>query len=122
MHNYTSIIAQYCEGWVENSSEKILTTLSNHVKIVESHGPVYKGKEMVKKWISDWHQEGGKVLSWHISSYHESGNIVFFEWDFTYSWQGEDRFIAGASIVKIEEGKILYLREYRTTETLFQYQ
>ena len=53
--------------------------------------------------------------SWEIHSLETDGEAGYFEWAFACSWQGEDYEFEGASVFRLGESGISYLREYTTT-------
>lgn len=109
------LIQRYMDGWREGSAEEILDTLNEDCTIVESHGPTYRGKEIVRKWIADWHSCGNVVEKWVMTSFHPCGELVFFEWVFAYKSTKIRETFEGITLAKIEKNKISYLREYRST-------
>lgn len=115
-------IHSYVYGWKENNPEKILKYLSKDCKIIESHGPTYTGIEKVKKWIKDWFSNGSRVNHWEITSFYFANNAAFFEWEFECEVDNQIDSISGSSIVLFEQNKISYMREYRTTNPLHEWQ
>jgi ketosteroid isomerase-like protein len=114
--DHKALIEEYVTGWRENNLSKILNTLTQDSLIIESHGPRYKGKRNVEKWIETWKRAGNKVTKWKIKSFYylENSHAAFFEWDFECVVGGEKHKLAGISVVKFKDGKIAYVREYRT--------
>ncbi len=87
--------------------------------IVESHGPMYKNKKRIKEWIDNWNKSGSKVDKWNVKSYFEIDDVAFFEWNFTCTVDNKQHQLEGISFVKFKNGKISFMREYRTTKTLY---
>lgn len=106
------LILAYVEGWKETDREKILSTLDPACVIIESHGPTYRGKDMVGRWIDSWFAPGNIVNSWDITSCFVRDDICFFEWIFECTSEGTRGGFEGASIAHIHQGKIAFLREY----------
>lgn len=108
------LIEQYIEGWKDSNLEIITKCLSSDCVITESHGPVYKGINQIREWVSTWTQVG-IVKKWDIINYYEYDDNIFFEWDFLCVINGQSHDFLGASIVKITQDKISEIREYRMT-------
>lgn len=70
-----NLIEQYIEGWKVGDITKITITLTDNCVIIESHGPVYRGKEKVKQWIQNWNAARSKVDDWDITSFFIPGII-----------------------------------------------
>jgi hypothetical protein len=124
MHNTARrLIEQYMEGWKENSKETILEVLSPTCTIIESHGPTYKGVENVSGWIDLWVKEKARVLQWDITSflYKDDERTAWYEWDFTCIVGGKKHKLLGASLVKFENEKIVFIHEYRMTKNPYEW-
>jgi hypothetical protein len=100
-------------GWKSANADKILATLAEDCVITESHGPIYRGKEIVKQWIHDWHAKGNRVNQWEMTSFYKCDNTVIFEWLFSYSGPENNEAFEGVTVAKIKDGKIYHLKEYR---------
>lgn len=118
----TTLLREYIDGWKEGKKAKILNTLSNDCIIVESHGPTYRGKEMVDKWFNEWHMLGNKVEKWKISSLYSYEGTAFSEWVFAYSGPNIRESFEGITVAKFKNNKIFELREYRMTAFPFLWQ
>jgi hypothetical protein len=109
------LVQRYVDGWKENDDEKILGTITPDCVIIESHGPVYRGREEASAWINDWIRKGSLVNRWNITSFYEiPPDKAVFEWMFECTVKGILHAIEGISIVSFKENKIGYMREYRT--------
>ena len=120
--SYKEIIQNYVDGWKEHREEKILDVLAEDCIIIESHGPVYRGKGVIKKWIANWHNQGNNVEKWIITSFHTCDNLVIFEWIFAYRGKKIREAFEGVTLTKIKNNKISDLREYRATAFPFMWQ
>jgi ketosteroid isomerase-like protein len=116
------LLEQYIEGWRAHDTEAILATLDPDCAVIESYGPIYRGHAWVRRWVTEWMAEGGRVLEWVIHDRHFTGDREMAEWTFHYTWRGEETRFDGATIARLRDGKIIYLREYATTEALFDWQ
>jgi hypothetical protein len=119
MMAYREIIQRYVDGWREGKEAKILNGLAEDCTIIESHGPTYHGKEIVKKWIADWQSQGNVIEKWEITSFHTCNDLVIFEW--VFAWKGKKirETFEGVTLAKIKNNKISDLREYRATAPPF---
>jgi hypothetical protein len=90
--------------------------------ITESHGPTYRGKDQIERWVDTRFGAGGTVLLWEIRSLEVTGEAVFFEWSFVCSWLGERHEFEGASVVRFDESLISSIREYATTAPLYDWE
>ncbi len=114
--NKKNVIKRYIDSWLKGDLKGILTTLTNTSVIIESDGSTYKGKRKITKWVTDWIKNGNTVNNWTLLSFYETRQATVFEWDFTCTVKGIHHKIQGISIAKFKRGKIIYLREYRTTK------
>lgn len=110
----------YIEGWTKKDSSKVADHLHKDCEIVESHGPIYRGITNVKKWMNTWFEEGYSINKWSVKSFIFEKNTAVFEWIFDFSSPKEkNKIIEGISVAKFKNGKISYLREYRTSKPLY---
>ena len=110
-----SLIQGYVNGWINGNAQEILDPLSDDCIITESHGPVYRGKAVIKTWIADWLKRGNRVEKWTITSFYTMQGRVVFEWFFSYKGPHTQEAFEGITIAQIVDGKISTLREYRAT-------
>lgn len=113
---YKKLIQQYVDGWKKDDSLKILAAVTDNCIVIESHGPKYKGKKEIKKWLEEWIQDGNKVNIWKITSFNQIKNVAVFEWRFSCTVHGKVHAFDGMSIAKIKNNKIAHLREYKMTK------
>lgn len=76
------LVQLYVDGWKENNLSKITKPLASNCEIIESHGPIYKGIDKVRKWVKVWIQSEGKVNRWDITSFRFIDETATFEWTF----------------------------------------
>lgn len=119
-----ALFEQYVQGWKDNDIEKVVAPLAEDCVITESHGPTYRGIEMVRKWFDFWLKKEGRVLQWDILSFYflEKENIAFAEWNFACNVRGKDYLLPGISVIKYKEGKIAFLHEYRMTKEPYEWE
>lgn len=115
-------INNYLLGWTKKDSDKIANVLLKNCEIVESHGPIYRGVIDVIKWMNRWFAEDYIINKWSVKSFVFINNTAVFEWIFDFSSaQEKNKIIEGISLAKFKNGKISYLREYRTTKPLYSW-
>ena len=115
------LIHAYVEGWKAGDREKILSTLDLECVIIESYGPTYRGKEMVGRWIDSWLAPGNTVDRWDVTSLSIGDEACFFEWFFECTYDGDRGGFEGASIMRVRDEKIIFLREYAMTAPRFEW-
>jgi uncharacterized protein (TIGR02246 family) len=49
------LVRTYVTGWRDRDRERILSALTGDCEIIESHGPVYRGKDAVARWSAARH-------------------------------------------------------------------
>ena len=116
------LILIYIEGWLSGKREMILSTLDPECVVIESYGPTYRGKEMIGRWIDAWFAPGNTVNRWDITSFYATGEACFFEWIFECTYEGNRSGFEGASIARLTDGKISFLREYTITAPRYEWQ
>jgi SnoaL-like domain len=109
------LILRYREGWGAGDREQILSTLDSACLVIESSGPTYRGKEMVGRWIDSWFAPGNRVNRWEVTSFSIGDEACFFEWIFECTYEGSRSSFEGASVARVSQGKIVFLREYAMT-------
>ncbi|MCH8878241.1 MAG: nuclear transport factor 2 family protein [Chloroflexi bacterium] len=115
------IVERYVEGWKANNPSDILSVLSRDCVIRESHGPTYRGKELVEEWVKEWMRAGNTVERWDVENFVYEWELASFEWDFECTVDGEKRRLLGASVVRFEGREIAEMREYRMTQAPFDW-
>jgi hypothetical protein len=116
------VIATYIEGWKSGDREKILSILDPACVIIESYGPIYRGKEMISRWIGSWLVPGNMVNRWDVTSLFVKDEVCFFEWSFECTYAGNHSSFEGASIAQLSQEKIVFLREYAMTAPRYEWQ
>ena len=111
----------YIDGWRRHDVAGVLDTLTDDCVIIESYGPVYRGRDRVRQWMLAWFGAGGTVDGWDITSTAAIGGVLVTEWRFACTWKGDARAFDGVTIAKLEGDKITYLREYATTAPLYEW-
>jgi hypothetical protein len=117
-----SLVNDYVDGWKHNQAEQVLSTLTSDCLIIESHGPTYHGKGHVLQWITSWFEEGGQIQGWAVTSFVYGDGMAAFEWRFECSGGWGSAVFDGATVVRFEDDRISYLREYRCTEPPYKWE
>lgn len=115
------LVELYVDGWRNNDLEKILRPLAENCLVIESHGPTYRGKDQVKKWVEKWIGEGSKVTKWDITSFYLSGETVFFEWSFACIVNKRKGALDGITIAVVKNETLASIHEYRMTKPAFDW-
>src|SRR4029453_4264991 len=116
-----NVLLEYIDAWRRHDVNGVLATLTDGCGIVESYGPVYRGREGVEQWMRAWLGAGGSVDSWEVTWHGGTIDFLVAEWRFGSTWKGNSEAFAGASIAKLNGQKIAYLREYSTTAPLYDW-
>lgn len=111
----------YIGAWGRHDVAAVLATLTGDCVVIECNGPVYRGHLRVEQWMRAWLDAGGSVEDWTITSSAAAGHSLAAEWTFSCTWRGESTTFEGATIARLEAGKIAYLREYATTAPLYDW-
>ncbi len=116
------IVQTYVDGWCGGDRAKILSSLDDECLVIESYGPTYHGIVKVGRWIDGWLGAGNTVDGWDITSFYVAGETCFFEWVFACTYAGRSHRFDGASLARLRDGKIVLLREYQTTQPLYEWE
>ena len=112
------VVRDYVQGWKEQNGAKVLSTLHPDCVLIESDGAIIRGaKAIIRSLERRIAGEYGpwKIDRWDINTLAASGELCFLEWTF----EGRHSF-EGASVVRFKDAKIIHLREYRTTQPLYE--
>ena len=112
------LVRTYIEGWKEYNSAKVMSTLDPACVFIESDGETFRGAEAVgreldKRIAGDY--GSWQITRWDVTSLAFGDGACFVEWSF----EGRGA-MEGASLVRFKGDKISYLREYRTTQPLWE--
>jgi ketosteroid isomerase-like protein len=111
-----ALITSYVDGWRAGDVDRVLGTLTPDCLVVESHGPTYRGTELVRQWMTSWFRDGGAIPRWDVTSVVSGGDLAGFEWTFTGTGSWGEASFDGATVVRFRDDRICYLREYRCTD------
>jgi hypothetical protein len=116
------LLETYIDGWRRADRGQILSVLAPDCVVIECYGPVYRGIPTVGAWVEAWFARGCTVDDWQITSLQEGGNGGAAEWRFAYTEGDETSVINGATVFRVEDHRMTYLREYQTTAPLYDWQ
>jgi hypothetical protein len=116
-----ALVRDYVEGWLAGDRERILGPLAPDCVIVESHGPMYRGRDVVARWVDGAIADGVTVDRWDVTSLATADGACFFEWDFACTVAGDVWAFTGASVARFDETGIRSLHEYRLTAAPFDW-
>ncbi len=117
----TNRLHAYIVAWRRHDVPAVLATLTADRAIIESYDPVYRGRQRVEQWMRAWFDAGGSVDNWTITADAVAGDTVMAERVFSCTWQGKPATFDGATIARLDRGRIAYLREYATTAPLYDW-
>jgi len=67
---------------------------------------------MIGRWIDSWFAPGNIVNRWDITSLSVTDEVCFFEWFFECTYAGNRSGFEGASLARVSQGKISFLRRF----------
>jgi len=108
------LLFTYVEGWKSGDREKILRTLDPSCVLIEADGEQFRGKEVISRMLDSRVIAGNTVDRWEITSFYVTDQACFFEWGFECTYAGRHHGFEGASIARVNQEKIVFLREYAT--------
>ena len=108
------LLSTYIEGWKSGDREKILSTLDPSGILIEADGEPFRGKEVIRRMLDSRVIPGNIVDRWDITSFYVTDEACFFEWSFECTYAGRHHGFEGASIARVNQEKIVFLREYAT--------
>lgn len=121
MNQLLDPLGAYIDAWRRHDIAGVSATLAEDCVVVECYGPVYHGRPRVEQWMRAWFDAGGRVEDWKITSKAGAGNTLMAEWVFSCTSHGEAATFEGATIARLDGGRIVYLREYATSAPLYEW-
>ena len=102
--------ASYGCGLTCGCIDKIFT---EDILYIESWGPTYEGRALVKHWFEEWNTRG-KVLKWDIQQYFHQGDQTVVEWYFKNTMHdGRREEFDGVSLIQwTADNQIRFLKEF----------
>ena len=114
---HDALFALYTQSWENKDITQFLACLTDDVTFTECYGATYIGKTEAQKWFQNWTAPvENQVVKWDILAEFEDGvkNTDFFNWRFSYVYQGQANVFEGLSQVTFSDtGKIVEIKEYQ---------
>ena len=111
------LVEEYFGSRINRDLERLLSTLSDDVVIVECDGTAYHGVDQARRWFAEWHAGpvSGRVTDWETLRilFGEANGVATVDWDFSCVCHGEVSSFLGASVVKLGETTAVRIHEYR---------
>lgn len=114
-------LTEYIDAWVATDPERIAALVAEDAVVTESYGPVYRGRDWVRRWALAWFDAGGVVHRWDITDHIVAGDREVAQWTFECTWDGHRSTFEGATVARLTDGLIVELREYQTTAPLWEW-
>ena len=116
-----SSLESYVAAWVAQDSELIASAVALDCVITECYGPVYRGRDTVRRWAGAWFGAGGTIHRWEITDLIVAGDREVAQWTFECTFGGVRSTFDGATVAHAADGLITNLREYQTTAELYDW-
>lgn len=112
------LVRTYVEGWQEQKSTKIRSTLDPACILIEADGETFRGAEQIlrsaeRRFAGEYGPY--QITRWEITALIVAEEQCFFAW----TLQGIHP-LEGASLVRFRQGKICFVREYCSTGPLYE--
>lgn len=113
MEEREAIIRLWSDMWPRQEDLGINEIFAEDAVYVESWGPRYEGRDLIKHWFEEWNIRG-RVLVWDIKQYFHRENQTVVEWYFKDKMNdGETEEFDGMTLVEwTPDGKIRFLKEF----------
>ena len=107
------IIRLWFDMWLQQEDMGIDDIFAEDAVYIESWGPKYENRTMIKHWFKEWNTRG-KVVIWDIIQYFHDEKQTVVEWNFKNVMNdGSIENFDGITLVKwTEDGKIRFLKEF----------
>jgi len=113
MDEREAIIRLWFNMWLRQEDLGIDDIFTEDVVYIESWGPKYEGRAMVKHWFEEWNTRG-RVLVWDIRQHFHRENQTAVEWYFKDEMtDGRTEEFDGMTLFEwAADGKIRFLKEF----------
>jgi len=116
-----SALTRYIDAWVKADVDAITAIVAADCVVTECYGPVYRGRDSVRRWAHQWFSVGGVVHRWEVTDLVIAGDREVAQWVFECTWMGNRSTFEGASVARIAADEVVELREYQTTAALYDW-
>ncbi|GAB3650132.1 nuclear transport factor 2 family protein [Glycomyces tarimensis] len=114
-------LTEYIDAWKANDVDRITHAVIEDCVVTECNGPVYRGRDTVRKWAETWLGAGGVVHRWDITDHIATDDRETAEWVFECTWESVRHTFDGATVARSADGLIVVLREYETSAPLYDW-
>jgi ketosteroid isomerase-like protein len=114
-------LTEYIRAWVANDVDRIAAVVTEECVITECYGPVYRGRDWVRRWAEAWFGAGGIVHRWDFTDHIVTRDREIAEWTFECTWGGDRSTFDGATVARVGDDLIAELREYQTSAPLYDW-
>lgn len=114
-------LERYVTAWLSGDPDRIAETVAAACIVTECYGPVYRGRETVRRWAQTWFGAGGVVHRWNIWDRFGTADREAAQWTFECTWQGRRSSFDGATVIRVQDGLVVELREYQTSAPLYEW-
>lgn len=106
-------IRLWFDMWLRQTDLGINEIFTEDVTYIESWGPKYEGRTVVKHWFAEWNTRG-KVLAWDIKQFFHKENQTIAEWYFKGEMNdGHTDEFDGISLLEwTNDNRIILLKEF----------
>ena len=105
-------VQKWFEMWLNQNSQGIEELFCRDARDVESWGPKYIGLNAIRHWFEEWNTRG-MVKAWEIKQFFHKDAQTIVEWYFYNEMNnGRKEEFDGLSLIKWENCKICFLKEY----------
>jgi len=113
MKEREKIIRLWFEMWLRGEDLGIDDIFTEDAVYVESWGPKYVGRQVVKHWFEEWNTRG-RVVTWEIRQFFHGKDQTVVEWYFKNEMDdGRVEEFDGMSLIHWSaDGKIQFLKEF----------
>ena len=113
MDEREKIIRLWFDMWLNQQDLGIDDIFTDDLIYIESWGPKYKNRELLKHWFNEWNTRG-KVLIWDIKQFFHKDNQTIVEWYFKNKMNTGifEEFDGISLVVWTKDNKIKELKEF----------
>ena len=113
MDEREKIIRLWFDMWLNQQDLGIDDIFTDDLIYIESWGPKYENRELLKHWFNEWNTRG-KVLIWDIKQFFHKDNQTIVEWYFKNKMNtgNFEEFDGISLVVWTKDNKIKELKEF----------
>ena len=113
MNEREKTIRLWFDMWLNQQDLGIDDIFTDDLIYIESWGPKYENRELLKHWFNEWNTRG-KVLIWDIKQFFHKDNQTIVEWYFKNKMNtgNFEEFDGISLVVWTKDNKIKELKEF----------